>query len=170
MLLLVFGSHGTDRMANGFRSPIVNQQNTPTMLSRHQHFLPYLGGSPQLHTTTTTSISCGLLEAIQNALGGNNSENTTKATASHILTQNKAQLEKLKADIGDDPFKFGEVAAQYSECSSASAGGDLGEFGKGQMAKEFERVVFDPKTQIGVVQGPISTEFGYHLILVKERS
>mmetsp|Transcript_3046 Transcript_3046/g.7181 ORF Transcript_3046/g.7181 Transcript_3046/m.7181 type:complete len:189 (+) Transcript_3046:2220-2786(+) len=171
MLLLVFGSHGTDRVTNGFRSPITNQRNPSTILSRQPPSGSSTDGPPRVYTTTTTttSLSCGLLEAIQNSLGGNNSETTTKATASHILTQNKAQLEKLKDEIGDNPFKFGEAAAQYSDCSSASVGGDLGEFGKGQMAKEFEKVVFDPKTPVGIVQGPISTEFGYHLILVKER-
>eukprot|EP00533_Pseudo-nitzschia_delicatissima_P015062 CAMPEP_0197276736 /NCGR_PEP_ID=MMETSP1432-20130617/15864_1 /TAXON_ID=44447 /ORGANISM="Pseudo-nitzschia delicatissima, Strain UNC1205" /LENGTH=187 /DNA_ID=CAMNT_0042742829 /DNA_START=29 /DNA_END=592 /DNA_ORIENTATION=- len=171
MLLLVFGTHGTDRMAKGFRSPITNHRNPSSILSRQPHSGASTDVAPRFHTSTatTTSLSCGLLEAIQNALGGNNSE-ATKATASHILTQNKAQLEKLRAEIEDNPFKFGEAAAQYSDCSSASVGGDLGEFGKGQMAKEFEKVVFDPKTPIGVVQGPISTEFGYHLILVKERS
>ena len=125
-------------------------------------------------TSSGTSLSCGLLEAIQDALGGGGST-ATKATASHILLQEKTPQSKqklidLKAEIQDDSFKFGEAAATYSNCSSAPKGGDLGEFGKGTMAKEFEKVVFDQQTPIGIVQGPVETEFGYHLILVKERS
>ena len=180
ILLLFFG---TERMADAFSSPLLllkQQRNPSTTLSRQPHFgglkdNPILDTVRSRNLPVTTSLSCGLLDAIQNALGGGNSETATKATASHILIQNKApasrsQLERLKAEIGNDAIKFGEIAAQYSDCSSASKGGDLGEFGKGQMAKEFEKVVFDSKTPIGVVQGPISTEFGYHLILVKRRS
>lgn len=175
LLLFVFGaSKSTNSMADAFR-PLLGQQRKATMFRNHcidRHHL--------LSTTdsTTTSLSCGLLEALQNALGGgasSSSSSFTKATASHILIQEKTPQSKqklldLKAEIGDDAFRFGETAANYSDCSSASKGGDLGEFGKGTMAKEFEAVVFDSQTPIGVVQGPIATEFGYHLILVKERS
>ena len=173
LLLFVFGaSKSTNSMADAFR-PLLGQQRKATMFRNHcidRHHL--------LSTTdsTTTSLSCGLLDALQNALGGGASSSSfTKATASHILIQEKTPQSKqklldLKAEIGDDAFRFGETAANYSDCSSASKGGDLGEFGKGTMAKEFEAVVFDSQTPIGVVQGPIATEFGYHLILVKERS
>jgi peptidyl-prolyl cis-trans isomerase C len=45
-------------------------------------------------------------------------------------------------------------------------GGDLGNFKKGQMVKEFEEVVFAKDVIAGKVYGPIKTEFGYHLIKV----
>lgn len=174
ILLLCFG---TEQITDAFSLSLQVKERYPsTRLSREPHFgslkdTPIRSRNP----LTTTSLSCSLLDVIQNALGGGTSETATKATASHILIQNntpasRSQLESLKAEIGNDAVKFGEAAAQYSDCSSASKGGDLGEFGKGQMAKEFENVVFDPKTPIGVVQGPIATEFGYHLILVQERS
>ena len=41
-------------------------------------------------------------------------------------------------------------------------GGDLGEFGPGQMVKEFDEVVFN--REVGVVHGPVKTQFGYHLL------
>mmetsp|Transcript_28671 Transcript_28671/g.61515 ORF Transcript_28671/g.61515 Transcript_28671/m.61515 type:complete len:197 (-) Transcript_28671:364-954(-) len=127
-------------------------------------------------SSTGTELSCGLIEILQDlfrGLGSGGGSGT--ATASHILVKGgleaRARLEDLKAEIGDSPVKFGDAAAAYSDCSSASRGGDLGEFEKGTMAKEFDAVVFDDeKTPIGVVRGPIQTEFGYHLILVKERS
>ena len=39
---------------------------------------------------------------------------------------------------GDIPGKFAELASQYSDCSSAKKGGDLGPFGRGQMQSSFE--------------------------------
>ncbi|OZB29442.1 MAG: peptidylprolyl isomerase, partial [Pseudomonas sp. 34-62-33] len=47
------------------------------------------------------------------------------------------------------------------------SGGDLGSFGPGQMVKEFDTVVFS--APVGVVQGPVKTQFGYHLLEVTSR-
>ena len=47
-------------------------------------------------------------------------------------------------------------------------GGALGTFKPGQMVKEFNDVVFSD--EVGVVHGPIKTQFGYHLILIDERN
>jgi peptidyl-prolyl cis-trans isomerase C len=97
---------------------------------------------------------------------------TTKATASHILIKGGAEaenkLEDIKAEIGDSPVKFAEFAAKFSECPSASSGGSLGEFGPGQMVKEFDTVVFN--SPVGKVHGPVKTQFGYHLIYISDRT
>jgi peptidyl-prolyl cis-trans isomerase C len=97
---------------------------------------------------------------------------TTKASASHILIKGGAEaenkLEDLKFEIGNSPVKFAEYAAQYSECPSASSGGSLGEFGPGAMVKEFDQVVFNEA--VGQVHGPIKTQFGYHLIYIRDRT
>ena len=79
-----------------------------------------------------------------------------------------SKLEELKAQIGNDPVKFAEAAATYSSCPSGRKGGNLGEFGPGQMVKEFDTVVF--KEDVGVVHGPIKTQFGQHLILINQRN
>ena len=44
----------------------------------------------------------------------------------------------------------------------------LKEFGPGVMVKEFDQVVFND--EVGVVHGPIKTQFGYHLILINDRT
>ncbi|MDX1490896.1 MAG: peptidylprolyl isomerase [Pseudohongiellaceae bacterium] len=88
------------------------------------------------------------------------------ATARHILVETEAQCNELKTRIegGED---FAEIAKQYSSCPSGQQGGELGRFGPGQMVKEFDTVVFsaEPNT----VQGPVKTQFGYHLLEVTSR-
>ena len=51
---------------------------------------------------------------------------------------------------------------------SSRRGGDLGEFSPGQMVREFDTVVFS--APLNVVQGPVKTQFGYHLIEVTRRT
>ncbi len=100
-----------------------------------------------------------------------------KATASHILIgprdwdseeEARAQLTRLKEEIDNDPVKFATAASRISSCPSSKKGGDLGEFGPGMMVKNFDKVVFS--ADVGVVEGPISTQFGEHLILVTSRT
>ena len=89
-----------------------------------------------------------------------------KARASHILVPSQAQCESLKAQI-EGGADFAETARTHSKCPSGRRGGDLGEFGPGQMVAEFDSVVFS--AEIGKVQGPVKTQFGYHLIKVVSR-
>lgn len=89
------------------------------------------------------------------------------ASARHILVETKEQCEDLKAQI-EQGADFADLARQYSNCPSGAQGGELGEFGPGMMVKEFDEVVFsaEPNT----VQGPVKTQFGYHLLEVTSRS
>lgn len=91
----------------------------------------------------------------------------TKATARHILVATQAQCNELKASIeaGKD---FAEVARQHSSCPSGRTGGDLGTFGPGQMVPEFDQVVFS--APVNTLQGPVKTQFGYHLLEVTSRT
>jgi len=86
---------------------------------------------------------------------------STKVRASHILVEKQSQalkvLEELKA--GTD---FRELAKKYSTCPSSKKGGDLGQFGRGQMVREFEQAAFALKA--GQVSEPVKTQFGYHII------
>lgn len=89
-----------------------------------------------------------------------------KAKARHILVESLEQCEKLKSEIlgGAD---FAEAAMEHSSCPSGLQGGDLGEFGPGQMVPEFDQVVFS--ANLNEVQGPVKTQFGYHLLEVTSR-
>ena len=90
-----------------------------------------------------------------------------KAKARHILVDTNEKCEALKNEIlgGSD---FADVAKSNSSCPSASQGGDLGEFGPGQMVKEFDEVVFSGA--LNTVHGPVQTQFGYHLLEITERT
>ncbi|WP_339446816.1 peptidylprolyl isomerase [Pseudomonas sp. EA_5y_Pfl2_R50] len=89
-----------------------------------------------------------------------------KATARHILVSSEDQCNELKARI-EGGADFAEIAINNSNCPSGRQGGDLGSFGPGQMVKEFDTVVFS--APINVVQGPVKTQFGYHLLEVTSR-
>ena len=62
---------------------------------------------------------------------------------------------------------FENAAKEYSTCPSKERGGDLGEFGRGQMVKEFEDAAF--AAEIGQIVGPVKTQFGAHLIKVEKK-
>ena len=67
-----------------------------------------------------------------------------------------------------NPLKmFKKMAKKYSNCSSASKKGDLGEFVEGQMVQKFEDAVWAMETET-VPESYIKTQFGYHLIWVHE--
>jgi len=91
----------------------------------------------------------------------------TVATARHILVNTEEQCEELKTQIaaGAD---FADIAKAHSNCPSSRNGGDLGQFGPGQMVPEFDKVVFS--AEVNTVQGPVKTQFGYHLLEVTSRS
>ena len=90
-----------------------------------------------------------------------------KASARHILVSSKEACEDLKTQI-EGGADFADMARQHSTCPSSAQGGDLGEFDRGRMVKEFDEVVFTG--DIGKVLGPVQTQFGYHLIEVTSRS
>lgn len=91
----------------------------------------------------------------------------SKATARHILVPTKEACEDLKTKI-EEGGDFADVAKKHSQCPSGQRGGDLGEFGPGQMVPEFDTVVFS--AEIGKVVGPVQTQFGFHLIEVTSRT
>ena len=74
----------------------------------------------------------------------------------------EALLKRVKA--GED---FAALAKSDSTCPSASQGGDLGSFGRGQMVPAFETAAFALKP--GEVSGVVETQFGYHIIKLTEK-
>lgn len=90
-----------------------------------------------------------------------------KAAARHILVSTEEQCESVKKEI-EEGADFAEMAKKHSSCPSGKSGGALGEFSPGQMVPEFDTVVFNE--EVGVVHGPVKTQFGYHLVEITSRT
>jgi len=89
------------------------------------------------------------------------------ASARHILVDTEEQCLTLKQKIAAGE-EFTAIAKAHSNCPSKEQGGALGSFGRGQMVQEFDEVVFT--AALNEVQGPVKTQFGYHLLEVTARS
>ena len=90
-----------------------------------------------------------------------------QATARHILVETEAECQQVKDQIASGA-DFAEMAMTHSNCPSGEQGGNLGQFGPGQMVKEFDEVVFSG--ELNTVHGPVKTQFGYHLLEITSRT
>ena len=70
--------------------------------------------------------------------------------------------ELLALDESERFSRFKKIAKEYSDCSSAKRGGDLGPFGKNQMQKSFEQASFALK--VGEMSDIVDSDSGLHLI------
>ncbi len=106
-------------------------------------------------------------------------ETPETVTASHILIQldpdaDQATRTEAEQKINEvarrlsDGADFAEMAREYSEGPSGPNGGDLGAFERGQMVAPFEEAAF--ALPVGEVSEVVETQFGLHLIFVRERS
>ena len=135
------------------------------LLCSHQTaaFAPgHPGSSAAFYRSQLDTRRYGLFDMFGSIVGNFGKE----VTASHILIgpksmtagEAKSKLSEIKDEVGNDPAKFADFAAQFSDCPSGQKGGSLGKFGPAMMVKEFDEVCF--KEEVGVVHGPISTQFG----------
>lgn len=79
----------------------------------------------------------------------------------------KSRLNGLRERIieGED---FGEIASLYSqEPGAKSSGGNIGYFGRGQLAPEYEAAALRLKP--GEISKPVETDFGFHIIELLDR-
>lgn len=79
----------------------------------------------------------------------------------------RAEAEAIHARIasGED---FAAIAREKSDDKGSGArGGDLGQFSRGQMVPAFEQAVFNAEK--GALTPVVRTQFGYHVIEVKDR-
>ena len=87
--------------------------------------------------------------------------------ARHILVSDDVTLSKVVYELKSGA-SFDAVAKEYSiDPGSAANGGDLGEFPRGVMVKEFEEAAFALKNP-GDVSEPVKTQFGWHIIKLEE--
>lgn len=87
--------------------------------------------------------------------------------ARHILVDSPEQCRDIRNRILAGEISFEDAAREFSTCSSAPEGGELGFFGHGMMVPEFDEAAF--AAAMNEVTEPVKTQFGYHLIKVIDR-
>jgi peptidyl-prolyl cis-trans isomerase C len=94
-----------------------------------------------------------------------NAAPATEYNAAHILVATKEEADAIKAEL-DAGADFATLAQERSTDGAAANGGDLGWFGLGMMVAPFEQAVV--AMQPGTISAPVQTDFGWHLIQLKE--
>ena len=88
----------------------------------------------------------------------------TGSELSEAAARNRLVTYKQRVQAGTD---FADLARQFSQDGSATAGGDLGWASPGQFVPEFEEIL--ARLQPGQISDPLISRFGAHLIQVMER-
>ena len=88
-------------------------------------------------------------------------QGSARSTATRSKAEAQQQIADLQAKIAGGA-DFAELARAHSDCPSGAKGGDLGQFGRGQMVPEFETAAFG--MEVGQTSDVVETAFGYHLI------
>ena len=86
-------------------------------------------------------------------------QGTTGERRDSIEQVAQSVLDSIEA--GED---FAELARRHSQDGSASQGGDLGYFSRGQMVPPFEEAAFALADSGDVTDELVETQFGYHII------
>lgn len=103
---------------------------------------------------------------IINNLKAENAKCLNDAAAKAKIEELKKQLDAAAAD--KKAALFADLAKANSACPSSAKGGDLGEFGHGQMVPEFDKAAF--ALNAGEISAPVKTNFGYHLIMTTKKT
>ena len=98
-------------------------------------------------------------------LNSNVKAGESKQNAAELEARGKAEKILKKIRGGSN---FEEMARQYSDDKvSGTNGGDLGQFPRGTMVKDFEKAL--RKLEVGKISDVVQSPFGYHLIRLDEK-
>ncbi len=86
--------------------------------------------------------------------------------ASHILMSSEEEANSIKAQL-DAGADFETLAKSHSTDNTATRGGDIGYFQKGQLIPEFEEQAF--KLEKGEISQVFKSQFGYHVLKLTDR-
>lgn len=82
--------------------------------------------------------------------------------AAHILVATRHEAEDLLRKLKNGT-EFEGLAQKFSQCSSAPAGGHLGDVRVGKADPDFEEAALELKPG-EITPQPVRSRFGYHLI------
>jgi len=158
---------------NGIIEQLVQQQLLASSFETPPSWLPTAMENQErnlLSTIVIDDIRAGALSeaALQSAYDAKfpAGEGEEEYQASHILMETEDEAREILALL-DEGADFATLAQEHSTGPSGPRGGDLGWFGKGQMVPDFENAVLSMAP--GAYAGPVQTQFGYHLILLRDR-
>jgi len=130
----------------------------------------------QISDVVRSGAGFHVLKLVEKRNAGLPDANYTQTRVRHILLRPGAQLsqeaaiarlQELRQRIGNGSARFEELARQYSQDGSASAGGELGWANPGMFVPEFEQAM--NRLAPGQLSEPLVSRFGVHLIQVQER-
>ncbi|MDG1745333.1 MAG: peptidylprolyl isomerase [Planktomarina sp.] len=157
---------------NGIIEQLVQQQLLASSVETPPSWLPTAMENQErnlLSTTVIEDIRAGALSeaALQTAYVARfpAGEGEEEYQASHILLETEDKARDL-LKLLDEGADFATLAQEHSTGPSGPRGGDLSWFGKGQMVPAFENAVLNMEP--GTYAGPVQTQFGYHLIFLRD--
>jgi peptidyl-prolyl cis-trans isomerase C len=83
------------------------------------------------------------------------------------MQEARERAEDIKQEL-EEGADFAELAQERSDGPSASRGGSLGTFGRGQMVPPFEEEAFS--LEVGEISEVVKTQFGFHVIQVTDKT
>ena len=97
-------------------------------------------------------------------------ETAIKAKVNAEIQAKEAKAKELLSEAKKNPAQFAKLAKENSEdTATANKGGDLGFFAAKEMVPEFSKAAFAMKPNT-ISDKPVKTQFGYHIIMVTDRS
>lgn len=84
------------------------------------------------------------------------------------VTALRGKAEATLAELREHPERFALRAQELSNCPSGAQGGNLGQFGRGQMVPEFDEAVFGSQAT-GVLPQIATSRYGFHVVAVDHR-
>lgn len=92
------------------------------------------------------------------------SRRTNQSTSGYTRAEAEGEMakwiESLQKDSRPLPEKFAALCFHRSDCGSFQKGGDLGEFGSGEMQSQFVRLLLAPHNHLPDISSPVITLFG----------
>ena len=97
-------------------------------------------------------------------------ETAVKAKVAAEVQAKEAKANQILAEAKKNPTQFAKLAKENSEdTATANKGGDLGFFAAKEMVPEFSKAAFSMRPNT-ISDKPVKTQFGYHIIMVTDRS